>query len=324
MEWIAFFALWLQGTAFHKVSYALTLSAFVLMLIGIWDFNQYRNRRKQLSWMGQGIAYSVDNLPAAGSCLEQDYQALLKKLFEAKMEADSAGNIARQEMLDYYSLWVHQIKTPIAAMRLLLQAQRDGLLEEDGDAQMLSECNGRMMMKLFQIEQYVELVLSYLRIEDMGKDMVLKEYTVESIVNQAVKKFSREFIYRKIKLKKECVDFQALTDEKWVLLVLEQILSNALKYTREGGIIRIYRIKNRNVLVVEDSGIGIRKEDIPRVFEKGFTGYNGREDKKSTGIGLYLCKSIMDRLNHGLAIESEPEKGTKVYLYFERERLDIE
>ena len=324
MESIAFFALWLQGTAFHKVTYALSLRAFVLALIGIWDFSRYCRKRLRLKTMKQGISYSVDDLPAADSSLERDYQELLELLYEAKMEADSEWAIARQDMLDYYSLWVHQIKTPIAALRLLLQAQRDGLLSEDGDTRMLNECNGRMAMKLFQIEQYVELVLSYLRIEDMGKDMVLREYPMDAIVNQAVKKFSREFMYRKIKLEKESINFRALTDEKWVLLVLEQILSNALKYTREGGMIRIYQVEGRNILVVEDNGIGIRREDLPRVFEKGFTGYNGREDKKSTGIGLYLCKSIMDKLNQGLAIESEPEKGTKVFLDFERERVKIE
>lgn len=324
MEWIAFFALWLQGTSFQKVSYALSLSAFVLFLIGLWDYSGYRKKRKLLYIMRQGIPYGIENLPKAGSSLERDYQELLERLYEAKKDTDSAESIARQDMLDYYSLWVHQIKTPIAAMRLLLQAQKDGFLSEEADAKVLSEYNARMVIKLFQIEQYVELVLSYLRIEDMGKDLVLREYQMDSIVKQAVKKFSREFVYHKIKLIKEQIDFQTLTDEKWVLLVLEQLLSNALKYTREGGTIRIYQVNGRNLLVVEDSGIGIRGEDLPRVFEKGFTGYNGRENKKSTGIGLYLCKNIMDKLNHGLAIESEPEVGTKVYLDFERERITVE
>lgn len=324
MEGVAFFALWLQGTAFQKVSYAVSLSIFVLFLVGIKDFSSYYKKRQRLSHMRQGVAYSVDNLPSAASCLEQDYQELLGNLLNSKLEVESEADIARQEMLDYYSLWVHQIKTPIAAMRLLLQVQKDGFMSEKEDLQMLSDCNGRMSMKLFQIEQYVELVLSYLRIEDMGRDMVLREYAMEAVVNQAVKKFSREFIYRKIKLEKDHIDFQALTDEKWILLVLEQILSNALKYTREGGSIRIYQVRDRKVLVVEDTGIGIRKEDLPRVVEKGFTGYNGREDKKATGIGLYLCKSIMDKLNHGLAFESEPEQGTRVYLDFERERIGIE
>ena len=167
----------------------------------------------------------------------------------------------------------------------------------------------------------MEMVLSYLKMEDMGKDLVLQNYPLESIVKQAVKKFSREFLYRKIHLEMEPFHMDVLTDEKWVLFVLEQILSNALKYTPEEGSIKIYSAgqNGKKTLIIEDTGIGIRKEDLPRVCEKGFTGYNGREDKKSTGIGLYLCNNIIKKLNHKLTIESEPGTGTKVLIDFARE-----
>ena len=178
-----------------------------------------------------------------------------------------------------------------------------------------------MKLELFKVEQYVEMVLSYLRMEDMSGDLVFEEYSLDEIVRQAVRKYSRMFILKKIRLDLGPLDHQVLTDEKWLVFVVEQILSNALKYTKEGGIsIYMTSYRDRPVLAIEDTGIGISAEDLPRVFEKGFTGYNGRADKKSTGIGLYLCKKIMDRLHHNIYIESQEGQGTKVYLYLEREQ----
>ena len=176
-------------------------------------------------------------------------------------------------------------------------------------------------MELFKIEQYVEMVLTYLRMESMSSDMVLQWYAADDIVKQAVKKYSQLFILKKIALRMDMPEEMILTDEKWLAFVVEQILSNALKYTSEGTV-SIY-MKEKE-LVIEDTGIGIQEEDVPRVFEKGFTGFNGRRDKKSTGIGLYLCKTILDRLGHGIRIESKVGEGTKVFLYLERNVLDPE
>lgn len=150
----------------------------------------------------------------------------------------------------------------------------------------------------------------------MTADFVFGTYELDDIIRQAVKKYSQIFILNKIKLNYEPVGETVLTDEKWLTFVIEQLLSNALKYTREGSI-SIYTQKvseEEECLVIEDTGIGILPEDLPRVFEKGFTGYNGRENKKSTGIGLYLCKTIMDKLRHGIWLESEVGKGTKAYI----------
>ena len=127
------------------------------------------------------------------------------------------------------------------------------------------------------------------------------------------------FIIQKIKLNLEEMEYSMLTDEKWILFAIEQILSNALKYTNEGGSISIYMAKDRNdTLVIEDTGIGISQEDLPRVVEKGFTGYNGRDHKKSTGLGLYLSREILKKLNHQLTLESEVGVGTKVFIYLGR------
>ena len=249
---------------------------------------------------------------------EQDYQNIIKNLKEQNSELKSQERIFKQEMSDYYSMWVHQIKTPIAAMHVLQQT----LEEEYPEEKYIKE----IKLELFKIEQYVEMVLTYLRMGEMSGDLKFEKYSLDAIVRQVIRKYSQMFILRKIHLQYAKTSQYIVTDEKWLQFVLEQILSNALKYTKDGGMIFIYteEKENKKCLVIEDSGIGIQAEDLPRVFEKGFTGYNGRADKKSTGIGLYMCKKIMERLNHQIWIESEVDKGTKVYLALAREEWTIE
>lgn len=252
-------------------------------------------------------------------CLsEQDYQNIIKNLKEQNSELKSQERIFKQEMSDYYSMWVHQIKTPIAAMHVLQQT----LEEEYPEQKYIKE----IKLELFKIEQYVEMVLTYLRMGEMSGDLKFEKYSLDAIVRQVIRKYSQMFILRKIHLQYAKTSQYIVTDEKWLQFVLEQVLSNALKYTKDGGMIFIYteEKENKKCLVIEDSGIGIQAEDLPRVFEKGFTGYNGRADKKSTGIGLYMCKKIMERLNHQIWIESEVDKGTKVYLALAREEWTIE
>lgn len=206
-------------------------------------------------------------------------------------------------------MWVHQIKTPIAASRLLLQEE---------------ELNpGEIQNELFKIEQYVEMVLGYLRTQDLSSDLCLEEVNLDEIIKDQIHKFARIFVGKKLSLDYEGVEETVLTDKKWLGFVIGQILSNALKYTKKGKI-SIYMSKARShTLVIEDTGIGIRQEDLPRVFEKGFTGYNGREEGRSTGIGLYLSGKIMKKLDHGIRIESELGKGTRVFLELGRKKMDL-
>ena len=175
-------------------------------------------------------------------------------------------------------MWTHQIKTPISALRLLLEGS-----EIPGRAGFL------MREELFKIEQYVDMVLTFQRLESMSSDMVLQEYDLSSLIKQAVKKYSVLFINKGLRLELGEMDIQILTDQKWFIFCLEQILSNSIKYTPNGGITINAK---ENMLSIQDTGIGIRPEDLPRIFDKGFTGYNGRMEKKSTGIGLYLCRRI--------------------------------
>ena len=180
-----------------------------------------------------------------------------------------------------------------------------------------------MKMKIFQTEEYVGMVLSYLRMEDMGNDLKFQWYPIGDIMRQAVRKYSQIFILKKIQLVFQETKWEVLSDEKWLCFLLEQLLSNALKYTPEGGKISIF-LEGETNLVIADTGIGIAPEDLPRVFEKGFTGNNGRMDKKATGIGLYLCRRVTNLLGHTISIVSEPGVGTQVRLGLGRPQFDIE
>ena len=204
-----------------------------------------------------------------------------------------------EDMTAYYTAWVHQIKTPIAAMRLTLQG-------EDTPAAR------RLMTELGRVEQYVDMALTYLRLEEGGSDYVIRTCAVDDVVRAAVRRFAGEFIDRRIALDYTPVEWETVTDGKWLTFVVEQLLSNALKYTGQDGTVRIYR--EGDDLCIRDSGMGIAPEDLPRVFDMGYTGQNGRLDRRSSGIGLYLCRRICRNLRHEIRIESAPGAGTTVRL----------
>jgi hypothetical protein len=212
-------------------------------------------------------------------------------------------------MLEYYTLWAHQIKTPIAAMELMLQQ------EENPD-------KAELRSQLFRIEQYVEMVLGYLRLDSDSTDLILQVQDLDKIVRSAIRKYASQFIRRRIGLVYEGLDKGVLTDEKWLGFVVEQILSNALKYTVSGQV-SIF-MEQPDTLVIQDTGIGIAPEDLPRIFEKGFTGFNGRTDQASTGIGLYLCKRVCNKLGHTLEISSQLGVGTTVRLGLGQINLSVE
>ena len=279
---------------FYSFLLCLILSVFFI----VFDFLKYYKRYKALDNLMNNINLSIDNFPEPSYLFESEYQDLIKAVYNDKMNTISKYDNEKSALIDYYTLWAHQIKTPIAAMRLLLQV--DNLSVKD------------LNLELFKIEQYVEMVLQYLRLNSDSTDFVIKKYDLNKIVKQAVRKYSKVFIGKKLSLDFKDFNCEVVTDEKWLSFVIEQILSNSLKYTHFGKI-SIY-LKEPKTLVIEDTGIGIAKEDLPRICEKGFTGYNGRLDKKSTGIGLYLSKSILKKLSHIIEIESTVGVGTKVFI----------
>ncbi|MEA4828340.1 MAG: sensor histidine kinase [Clostridium sp.] len=296
---IFFMVFSLYSLPLESIVYALFLSACVGTLFIVYDFIKYYKKHNELCIIEEQINTGLDRMPLANNLIEADYQNILRALYNQSMELISKIDIKHAEMIDYYTLWAHQIKTPIAAMRLLLQSNN-------------TEENKELLTQTFIIEQYVEMVLGYLKIDGATSDLLFQNYNLLDIVRQSVRKYAYMFIRKNIVLELKEMDCTVLTDEKWLVFVIEQILSNALKYTNSGKISIYMENTEAKVLVIEDTGIGIAEEDLPRVFEKGFTGYNGRMDKKATGIGLYLCKKILDKLSHKITIESKINVGTTV------------
>lgn len=289
----------LYSLPLEAVFYATLLACAFLFAICILNFISFYKRYSLLKDLEKNIELNEFTFPDTKDLIIKEYEELIKKLTKNRLDITNEKDRIFNDMIDYYTIWAHQIKTPIAAMKLLLQSEK-------------SDLNGELLDQLFKIEQYVEMVLGYLRTENMNSDLHIKTYSLDYIVKQTIRKYSKLFIREKIKLNYENLDRNILTDEKWLVFVLEQILSNALKYTNDGEISIYMDDKLPDTLVIEDTGIGIEEEDLPRIFEKGFTGFTGRADKKSTGIGLFLCKKILNNLSHTIRIESKVDKGTKV------------
>ncbi len=250
-----------------------------------------------------------DELPLPKNTLEEDYQLIIRKLEEesriSKMESSESYN----DMVEYYTVWAHQIKTPIASMRLNLQS-------ED------TPVSRKLLGDLARIEQYVEMVLTFLRLGSDSTDYLIKEYDIDDIIRPCIRKFSSDFINKKLRLEYEPVGYSVITDSKWLSFIIEQVISNAVKYTSEGAV-KIY-MPEKGLLLIEDTGIGISPEDLPRIFENGYTGFNGREDKRASGIGLYLCRRIADNLGHRIYAESCEGEGTKMYLDLRSKKIGVE
>ncbi len=290
----------LYGLPLASVGYAALLCLFIGGVSLAVGFRRFSRLHKQLTALAASRPLLLEGeLPAPGSLSERDYQLILEALRRENARTASESSRRFRDMMEYYTLWAHQIKTPIAGMELILR--RDETPE-----------NAELREQLFRIEQYADMVLGYLRLDSDQSDFVFARYDLDGIVRQALRKFAFQFVRRRLQLRYEDLNTQVLTDEKWLLFVLEQILSNALKYTPEGAI-SIYMEENET-LVIRDTGIGIRPEDLPRVFDRGFTGFNGRAEKSSTGIGLYLCRRICGKLGHTIDITSAPGEGTAVHI----------
>ena len=278
-------------------------------LLAAWDFQKVRKKHQYLVELQKLSVELTESLPDAAGLEEQDYQQIITLLCQRQRQMETQMEARYGDMVDYYTVWAHQIKTPIASMRLHLQNEDTPLSRQ-------------LATDLGRIEQYVEMVLVFLRLDSDFTDYVIAEYDLDAIVKAAVKKFAGEFIGKRLKLEYETLDTTVLTDEKWLSFVVEQVLSNALKYTHEGTI-AIY-MEAPKTLCIRDTGIGIAPEDLPRIFEKGYTGCNGRKDKKASGLGLYLCRRICHNLRHQIAANSALDEGTVVRIDLSRKELRVE
>ena len=287
----------LYGLPLGAVLYPAALCAAAGGIMLLLSLRKSRAVCQELSLMQHHPADLPDELPAAQSPQEQAYQALLLALHADRQKLKSDMNARYHDMTEYYTVWAHQIKTPIAAMRL-------GLQNED------TPLSRRLTGEVGRVEQYVQMALTYLRLGSDSSDYVIRSCALDDVVRPAVRRFAGEFIQRKIQLNYQMLNCTVITDEKWLGFVVEQVLSNALKYTPQGSV-SIY-MEPEGVLCIRDTGIGIAPEDLPRVFEKGYTGYNGRSQRKASGLGLYLCREILARLGHSVSAESQVDHGTTI------------
>lgn len=281
----------------EAVLYAGGLCLLAFAVLAGLDFWRFRARHMQLADLRKRVFLGVDGMPDPADLIEEDYQAALRALWDDRARMVSRADAAMSDMRDYYTLWAHQIKTPIAALHLLLK--------EDSEES----------RELFKIEQYVDMLLSYIRLESDTNDLVLRECDLDAILRAAARKYARFFIHQGLRLEIRTGGRRVLTDEKWFSFCIEQLLSNAVKYTPSGV---IFMYVENDYLVIADTGIGIAPEDLPRVFERGYTGYNGRTDRKSTGIGLYLTRRVLTMLGHQILIDARPGGGTRVHISLKR------
>lgn len=281
-------------------NYFFFLSTFLTFLFLVFDFLiELQRYRKELLYGERKAKSPMEVL------LTEKLEKSESELYQKKSDAENRYN----DLVDYYTLWVHQIKTPIAASKLLVSEVADRQLKQ------------QLEQEIFKIDSYTNLVLQYLRLESFHDDLVLKKENIEDLVKEVIRKYALFFIQKGLSIDLHDLDREIVTDKKWLLVVIEQILSNSLKYTNVGGI-EIYM--EGQDLCIKDTGIGIKNSDRLRVFERGFSGYNGRMTQQSSGLGLYLTQKISQKLGHQIQIESDLEQGTTVRIKFSEVNLLLE
>lgn len=328
MSCIHLLYMYLIGARKQDVVYAAVLDAILLLITVLVGFFRYSSKVKALSNALKRPVEEQAQLPEATDDVEILYHRLLENQSIARSESESSAAIRQSQMRDYYSMWVHQIKTPISAMKLLLEVEREELgqliCDDEQSQYLLSDNMDSFEDELFRIEEYVSMALQYQRVSSTENDFVLEKVSVDGVIRDTIKKYAKIMIRRHIGINYSGTGQEVYTDGKWLAFMLEQILSNAIKYTPQGFVtIETAEEKDRFFITIKDTGIGIKAEDLPRVFEKGYTGYNGHADKKATGIGLYLCRQMADKLGHTIRMESEIGKGTKVWIGFDLDYSDV-
>ena len=331
------FYLFLIGRPEDDLVYAVILDLCIIAFAVCIAYIRYYRKVRYLKDMLQQPFSGEMKLPETGDVAEELFGQLAENAnIERQLTLNTAAR-QQSEMKDYYAKWVHQIKTPIAGLQLLIQMERSEL-EEAGsgdEAESQKKISEEFYLKqlhnltdmeeeLFRIEEYVGMALQYQRLNSTANDYILKRISLDAVIREVIHKYAKIMIRRKIRMHYEKTEAAVISDEKWLAFVLEQLLSNAVKYTPEGEItIKVWEEPQQIWLEIRDTGIGIRSEDIPRVFEKGYTGFNGHEDKRSTGIGLYLCREALQKLGHTIQIQSKMGVGTVVAVGFSKDTIDF-
>lgn len=292
----------------EAVFYAFVLVTLFISIICIFDFYKYYKQHQTLEVLKQANMIDLAKDLKDVSLKGKDYHDILVLMQKQHLDYVSKIEQDKQDMLDYFTMWAHQVKLPISAMKLIMEDEKIDVRE--------------LKAQLLKMEQYTDMAMAYLRLGSDHSDYVLKEFCIDELVRKIIRRFRSEFIRKHIQLIYEGVDLVVLSDEKWLGFVLEQLISNAIKYTNHGGCISIYQ--KDHSLIIQDSGIGIDEADLYRIFEKGYTGNNGRLHVGASGLGLYLVKMVLNNLHHGIYISSKVNEGTCVQLnldYF-KDRLE--
>ncbi len=291
---------WLSGPTMTYYLYTVLVLTFLVFSLCLFDERRYHNRLLDLQELNKQLVITEELLPRAENDGERELLCRIQTLADELRHAECALRQLQADSQAYYTLWAHQIKTPISAMSLVTQDM------EDPRAILLRQ-------ELVKIEQYTDMAMRFARLSDIAADLVIEPCDLKETASAAVKKFSILFIYRKLSVTIGDLGKPVISDKKWLLFLIEQILSNAIKYTNAGG---VTITRAGNTLQIRDTGIGIRSEDLPRIFDRGFTGYNGRIDNRATGLGLYLCRQTAQALSIRIRVESTLGRGTLVELAF--------
>ncbi|MFU0787952.1 MAG: Histidine kinase domain-containing protein [Enterococcus gilvus] len=307
--YVVFWGLICLTTFLHDASFvsiwdSLLFTLFVLAVYSIVSFYRFSRKQQQLELLATKDL-QVSNLlflPKAETLAEETYQQTLQVVLENKNQQQEELQQKQKVMMDDFGLWLHQIKTPVAALDLVIQS---GQLDPR-----------TMKNEVFKINEYLQMILNYMRQHLDQTDFVFQQLSIEAIVKTVVKKYATFFSQKNLSLQLQQLEGTVYSDQKWLIFILEQVIFNGIKYT-ENGTITISFAKNQ--LMIQDTGIGIRSEDLPRVFEKGYTGINGREQQRASGLGLYLSQQAAEKLGCRILIDSQVNKGTTVTIVFPKE-----
>ena len=296
----------LNGTPGEDIRYSVLLGALALILIVGLDLFAMLRRLRALLEIKAHLNEFEQELPEGGNRMERLYSEIADGYLTRARQEKEELSMSHRATISYFTLWMHQIKTPIAALRLLMESP-------ELDRALFNR-------QLFEVERYAELAMQYVRSADIAADLVLITCELEPLVRESIRKYAPLFIAKGLTAEVGDIALTVLTDAKWFAFVFEQLLSNAVKYTQQGGV-RVY--VQGGALILEDTGCGIRPEDMPRVFEKGYTGYNGRLDKRASGIGLFLARRVSDALRLKLELVSVFGKGTKAVMRFPQQEQEV-
>lgn len=310
----------LNATGYGKANIILILIFWSILLI-IWFLVTYLQRRKHFYQMEQ-LLENVDQRYLLGELLPNSfyledrlYREMIRKSNKSVIERIRQMEDEQRDYREYIESWVHEIKAPITSISLLCDNRRHSRVSGEQEGMAQDFCT--ITLENQKIENYVDMALYYARSENVYKDYLIQETNLDEVVSEVLNKNRLLLIQNHVNVDVDCKD-KVYTNRKWIAFILNQMIQNSVKYQREKPVFRIYTRRQTNgvVFVLEDNGTGIPAEELSRIFEKGFTGSNGRNHERSTGMGLYLCRRLCDRLGIGILAESEYGTGTRMFLEF--------